>query len=103
MKRVHQALVLAAALALPLASHAESTITRAQVRADLIAAEQAGTYPISDAHYPDPALGRPVARQSQNDAYGASTHGSSASGFSVVRTHLAGKHDASFDDVYRGQ
>ncbi|MGF6776180.1 DUF4148 domain-containing protein [Paraburkholderia sp. GAS334] len=103
MKRIHQALVLAAALALPLASHAESTVTRAQVRAQLVAAEQAGTYPMSDAHYPDLALNRPVARKSQDESYGPSTHGSSASGFRSLRTHLVATHDASLDDVYRGQ
>ncbi|CAG4902235.1 DUF4148 domain-containing protein [Paraburkholderia saeva] len=103
MKRIHQALVLAAALALPLASHAESTATRVQIRADLISAEQAGTYPMSDAHYPDAAVGRPVVRQSQGDAYGSSTHGSFASGFSKLGTHIKGTHDVSFDDVYRGQ
>jgi hypothetical protein len=58
---------------------------------------------MSDAHYPDPAVGRPVARQSQSDAYGSSTHGSLASGFSKLGTHLKGTHDAAFDDVYRGQ
>jgi hypothetical protein len=55
MNRVYQALVLAAALGLPLASHAQSSVTRADVRAQLVAAEQSGQIPQSDTSYPEPA------------------------------------------------
>jgi hypothetical protein len=56
VKRIYVAAIVAASLSLPLLSHAQSTgthITRAQVRAELIAAEKAGQYPQSYSHYPD--------------------------------------------------
>jgi hypothetical protein len=50
-------LVVAAALAFPIASHAQetpSTLTRAQVRAELVQIEKAGYRPANnDPHYPD--------------------------------------------------
>ncbi|MGX7000862.1 DUF4148 domain-containing protein [Caballeronia sp. KNU42] len=50
-------LVVAAALAFPIASHAQettSTLTRAQVRAELVQVEKAGYRPgNNDPHYPD--------------------------------------------------
>lgn len=51
------ALVVATALALPIASHAQETtspVTRAQVRAELVQLEKAGYRPgKNDPHYPD--------------------------------------------------
>jgi hypothetical protein len=51
------ALVVAAALVFPIASHAQetsSTLTRAQVRAELVQIEKAGYRPSNnDPHYPD--------------------------------------------------
>jgi hypothetical protein len=51
------ALVVAAALVFPIASHAQetsSTLTRAQVRAELVQIEKAGYRPgNNDPHYPD--------------------------------------------------
>ena len=61
MKRIYLATIAASALGLRLLSHAEATsthTTRAQVRAELIAAEQAGQYPQSYSHYPDAGTGR---------------------------------------------
>jgi hypothetical protein len=57
MNRLHKALFVASFVVLPLVSHAadNSPVTRAQVRADLIAAEQNGSFPLSKVHYPDPA------------------------------------------------
>ena len=49
-------LVVATALAFPIASHAQSTgtVTRAQVRAELVQIEKAGYRPANnDPHYPD--------------------------------------------------
>ncbi|HEY4353373.1 MAG TPA: DUF4148 domain-containing protein [Paraburkholderia sp.] len=56
MKRLHKALIVASFVVLPLVGHAadNAPLTRAQVRADLIAAEQNGTYPLSKVHYPEP-------------------------------------------------
>jgi Domain of unknown function (DUF4148) len=57
MNRLNKALIVASFVVLPLVGHAadNAPLTRAQVRADLIAAEQNGTFPLSKVHYPDPA------------------------------------------------
>ncbi|HEX3636568.1 MAG TPA: DUF4148 domain-containing protein [Paraburkholderia sp.] len=55
MKSLIQAIVIAAVLAAPVASFAQSNqpVTRAQVRAELIQLEQAGYRPgLSDPYYP---------------------------------------------------
>jgi hypothetical protein len=112
MKRVYQALVLAAALGLPLASHAETqpAATRAQVRAELIAAQQAGQYPQSDTHYPepanDPAAAPHVFHRSHDliaTSCGPSASGSAGSGFRAARAHSLAGASSGFDDIYRGQ
>ena len=56
MNRLNKALIVASFVVLPLVGHAadNAPLTRAQVRADLIAAEQNGTYPTSKVHYPEP-------------------------------------------------
>jgi hypothetical protein len=56
MKRLNKALIVASFVVLPLVGHAadNAPLTRAQVRAELIAAEQNGTYPTSKVHYPEP-------------------------------------------------
>ncbi|MCO4879125.1 DUF4148 domain-containing protein [Paraburkholderia caribensis] len=112
MKRVYQALVLAAALGLPLASLAETqpAATRAQVRAELIAAQQAGQYPQSDTRYPepanDPAAAPHVFHRSHDliaTSYGPSASGSAGSGFRAARAHSLAGASSAFDDIYRGQ
>jgi hypothetical protein len=109
MKRVYQALVIAAALGLPLASHAQSqsTVTRAQVRAELVAAEQSGQYPQSDTNYPEPANDSAAAphvfHHAHDASYGPSTAGSSESGFRATRARSLASTPPSFDDIYRGQ
>ncbi|MHB9833514.1 DUF4148 domain-containing protein [Paraburkholderia terrae] len=112
MKRVYQALVLAAALGLPLASHAESqsTATRAQVRAELIAAQQSGQYPQSDTNYPEPAnysAAAPHVFHRSHDliatSYGPSASGSAGSGFRAARARSLAGASSAFDDIYRGQ
>ncbi|SAL16778.1 DUF4148 domain-containing protein [Caballeronia telluris] len=87
MKSLIQAVVVAAALAAPVASFAQSNapLTRAQVRAELVQLEKAGYNPnASDANYPanlQAAQSRVIA---QNDvvqsSYGASASGSAQSG-----------------------
>jgi uncharacterized protein DUF4148 len=56
MNRLNKALIVASFVVLPLVGHAadNAPLTRAQVRADLIAAEQNGTFPLSKVHYPEP-------------------------------------------------
>ncbi len=107
MKRLHQAVLIASIFSLPLISHAESNVapkTRADVRAELIAAEHAGVYPQSDVDYPNPATSnRPVAHASRNDAYGPSTSGSFASGLRTVRARVKASVRPQTDDIYRGQ
>jgi hypothetical protein len=84
-------LIAAAALAFPIASHAQeaaSTVTRAQVRAELVQLEKAGYLPgKNDPHYPDDiqaaeakvaaANGSPV---NTDSGVGSVTSGTSASG-----------------------
>ena len=56
MNRLTINLIAAAVIALPIASHAQSTgtVTRAQVRAELVQLEKAGYHPANnDPHYPD--------------------------------------------------
>ncbi|MEM5339964.1 DUF4148 domain-containing protein [Paraburkholderia azotifigens] len=112
MNRVYQALVLAAALGLPLASHAQSqsAATRAQIRAELVAAQQSGQYPQSDTSYPEPAnysAAAPHVFHRSHDpiaaSYGPSTNGSADSGFRATRARSLANAPAAFDDVYRGQ
>ena len=112
MKRVYHALVLAAALGLPLASQAQSqsTATRTQVRAELVAAQQSGQYPQSDTSYPEPAnysaAAPHVFHRSQDliaTSYGPSASGSAGSGFRAARAHSLAGASSAFDDIYRGQ
>ncbi|BCF90732.1 DUF4148 domain-containing protein [Paraburkholderia sp. PGU16] len=112
MKRVYHALVLAAALGLPLASQAQSqsTATRTQVRAELVAAQQAGQYPQSDTSYPEPAnysaAAPHVFHRTQDliaTSYGPSASSSAASGFRATRARSLAGASSAFDDLYRGQ
>jgi hypothetical protein len=115
MKRAYYALLIASAFSVPTLSHAETTtapITRAQVRAQLIAAEQAGQYPRAYANYPDPALDaaskRAAIQAAADSSYGSESTGHSASGFVEVRARVAANTEsqigeAQFEDVYRGR
>lgn len=81
MKSLALSLLAASALALPVASFAQDAkqpVTRAQVRADLIRAEQQGTVPLSKTHYPPD---QNMAQRSGNEStgYGSSTYGSTQS------------------------
>jgi hypothetical protein len=111
MKRTYYALLIASAFGLPSLSHADTAtapITRAQVRAELIAAEQADQYPRGYANYPDPvpnyALKHAADRAAADSSYGPESTGHSASGFAAIRLRAAAHDDASsFEDVYRGR
>jgi hypothetical protein len=89
MKSLIQAVVMAAAIAAPVASFAQSNqpLTRAQVRAELVQIEQAGYRPTAgtDPDYPadiQAAEARVAAENAaaSNSGYGASTSGTSQSG-----------------------
>jgi hypothetical protein len=114
MKRIYVAAIVAASLSLPLLSQARATMahpTRAQVRAELIAAEQAGKYPQSYAHYPDAApdlalehvADRAAARAAADGSYGSSAASGSESGFRRFREHLVAHKQPDSVDIYRGQ
>jgi hypothetical protein len=87
MKSLIQAVVVAAALAAPVMSFAQSnsTITRAQVRAELVQLEKAG-YHVGDgdnAHYPEAIQAAQAKVDAQNGAatgYGGVASSSSQSG-----------------------
>ncbi|CAB3764690.1 DUF4148 domain-containing protein [Paraburkholderia solisilvae] len=84
MKSLIKAVALAAVLAVPAVSFAQSNqpVTRAEVRAELVQLEQAGYSPFdsSDAHYPA-GVQKAEARVIQNTTgYGPSTAGTSQSG-----------------------
>jgi Domain of unknown function (DUF4148) len=85
MKSLIQAVVVAVALATPLASFADSTITRAQVRAELVQLQNNG-YHVGDgdnAHYPaaiQAAEARVAAQDRAASGYGGVANGSSQSG-----------------------
>jgi hypothetical protein len=117
MKRLNRALIVAslvvapltAAFAAPVAAHATDVapLTRAQVRAELIAAEQNGTYPTSKVHYPDAqpdaatvyVANRAAAKAGVDSAYGGSAAGSAVSG---ARAGAASSGErVRFDNLYR--
>ncbi|MFC0402018.1 DUF4148 domain-containing protein [Paraburkholderia rhizosphaerae] len=125
MKRLSQALAIASFVVLPLVSHAaySAPLTRAQVRADLISAEQHGSFPLSKVHYPEPEwnpsavyVANKAAQKNAQDAannaradaatvnaYGAQTSGSSASGSPPVSHAGNGvRVRPQVDNLYRG-
>jgi hypothetical protein len=88
MKSLIQAVALAVVLAAPVVSFAQSnsSVTRAEVRADLVQLEKAGYNPTGDEiNYPQniqAAEARVSAQNNaaQNSGYGSSTNGSSQAG-----------------------
>ncbi|MGU7782632.1 DUF4148 domain-containing protein [Burkholderia sp. PU8-34] len=113
MKNLIQAVVVAAALAAPVAVFAQSSapLTRAQVRAELVQLEQAGWHPAvgNDPHYPEDlqAAEARVAQQhvaqaqaADNSGYGGQAQGVVATGSRapVVRPAT----DEEMKSLYRG-
>ena len=92
MQRIQHALVIATLLGLPLVSHADNVapLSRAEVRSELIAAEQAGQIPQSKVYYPnaqpDAATVHVADRVMINSTYGPQSSGSSASGAGSIRS-----------------
>ena len=94
MKSLIQAVVLAAAIAAPIASFAQSNepVTRAQVRAELVQLEQAGYNPTrgADPYYPadiQAAEARVAAQNGATSGVGGVSSGSSASGDVAASRH----------------
>jgi len=86
MKSLINAVALAALIAVPVASFAQSNqpLTRAQVRAELVQLEKAGYNPtIEDPYYPADIQAAEARVAAQNTGYGPATNGASQSG---VRT-----------------
>jgi hypothetical protein len=90
MKSLIQTVVVAAALAAPALSFAQSNapVTRAQVRAELVQLEKAGYHPGDDEiHYPvavQAAEARVAAQNGATSGYGGVASGASQSGRSQV-------------------
>jgi hypothetical protein len=88
MKSIIRAALVATALIVPVASFAQSQMTRAQVREELVQLQSAG-YHVGDgdqAHYPEAiqaAEAKVAAREGQT-AYGGAANGTSQAGGSRV-------------------
>ena len=87
MQSAIRAVVVAAALTVPVISFAQSNspVTRAQVRAELVQLEQAGWRPSAgaDPHYPDDLLAaeaKVAAANAQASGYGGAAPGTSQAG-----------------------
>jgi hypothetical protein len=103
MSTRHLALAIAAAIAFPVAGYAQessSTVTRAQVRAELVQLESVGYWPgrANDPYYPADIQAAEAAVASQkgaesNSSVGGVSGGSSASGNCVTA-------NAPFDSLY---
>ncbi|WP_367189365.1 DUF4148 domain-containing protein [Burkholderia sp. Ed8] len=115
MKSLIQAVVVAAALVAPVVSFAQSgsTITRAQVRAELVQLQQAGYNSArgEDPHYPE-AIQAATARVAEQQralaqaqgadvsGYGAQAQGASASGSRAMGVRPASAEE--MKSLYRG-
>ncbi|MEQ5841966.1 DUF4148 domain-containing protein [Paraburkholderia acidicola] len=95
--KVIQSLIVAAAVALPALSFAQSNqpLTRAEVRAQLVELEQAGYNPASDqTQYPSNILAAQARLDAQKgltaSSYGSAAAGTSASGFHSSEDNVVG-------------
>jgi hypothetical protein len=107
MNRFYQALIVASLLSAPFVSYAQDSAspTRAEVRAQLINAEQAGQFPQSKTHYPDASPNTATTyvanKAAENQSYGSSASGSSASGHSSIHERIAASVQPSTDNIYQ--
>jgi len=86
MKSLLTNFLIATTLIVPAASFAQNSngpITRAQVKAQVVEAEQQGTLHQSKVHYPPAAPWTAHAQSAPDPSYGATTYGSSQSSASV--------------------
>lgn len=94
MKSLIQAVAFSIAIVVPVASFAQSntSLTRAQVRAELVQLEKAGYDPArsDDAHYPDDILAAEAKVAAQNSAVGGVADGSTASAHVETRSAYDG-------------
>ncbi len=97
MRSLIQAVALSAALALPVASFAQSNepVTRAQVKAELVQLEKAGYQPAmgNNIHYPDDiqaAEAKVAATNGETSGYGGVAAGSSEAGQMPMSTQVSG-------------
>jgi hypothetical protein len=114
MKRTFIASLLAIATLLPAGAFAQSTVTRAQVRAELGELQRAGYRgTTSDASYLSELLAaeqrvaardtvgdRGNAHDNANGSYGSSTDGSSASGASTRTQRVSAKHASAWRALF---
>jgi hypothetical protein len=102
-----QSLIVAAVVAVPLVSFAQSSqpLTRAQVRAELAQLQQAGYNPASDyTQYPQNLQAAEARVSAQNQsAYGSSTNGSSASGAPATSATSAQDNVPGLGPIYAHQ
>jgi Domain of unknown function (DUF4148) len=104
MRNIKKILIIPVLIGLPFASHATDVApkTRAQVRAELIAAELSGQFPYSKVSYPDkqpdPALVYAAQKAASDTSYGSSISGESAEGAGSVDS---GKRPTVVN-IYRG-
>ena len=108
MQRIQHALVIATLLGLPLVSHADNVapLSRAEVRSELIAAQQAGQIPQSKVYYPnaqpDAATVHVADRVMINSTYGPQSSGSSASGMGSMHSRITVRVQPTVVNIYRG-
>jgi hypothetical protein len=105
MSTRHLALAIAAAIAFPIAGYAQessSTVTRAQVRAELVQLERVGYRPgrANDPHYPADiqAAETAVASQKGAESNAGSSMGGARSGSSASGNRITA--NAPFDSLY---
>jgi hypothetical protein len=96
-----QSLVVAAVMALPVVSFAQSNeadhrLTRAEVRAQLVDLEKAGYVPGGDATQYPSNIQAAQSRIDAQSAYGAPAGSASASGSRVQPQHVAGLDDSPY-------
>jgi hypothetical protein len=114
MKRTYYAVLIAAAFSLPSLSHADTasaSITRAQVRAELVAAEQVGQYPHVYPSYPDSVSNasfryvsdRAAVKAAAESSYGPEITGHSEAGAGAIRVRAVADNPSPLGNVFRGR
>jgi hypothetical protein len=95
MKSIISTIAVAVALIVPTVSFAQTTgdgITRAQVHAQVVQAEQQGVLHQSKVHYPQDNAQAASKSGAANIDYGPATFGTSQSGQPAALTHYAVPH-----------
>lgn len=97
-----QSLIVAAVLAIPAVSFAQSNqpVTRAQVRAELIQLEKAGYNPAGDQTQYPKNIEAAQARVNAENGVSASSYGPSTNGTSASSFHAAESAATGLDSIY---